>query len=248
MANLEELYPSIIEARAAIAQGSLEHGIDIYCEILKEINPESASLPYIYIEYADALIKNCNAFFMREMERIVERKGVSLADKEEAEDDLENAWNLLEICKQSFTILKDYDFLASTWNLLGEICMLNNKFDEAIHEFAECLETMKKISGDATDPKYADVYLSMARSYEFLGDFEMSKEYYNKAIVVYRARQDADIGEHDRETATEVVSELLQKVAEVEYRKERSENVDLPSEPEDGGPVVDINACKRSKK
>jgi tetratricopeptide (TPR) repeat protein len=248
MTNLEEHYPSIIEARAAIAQGSFEHGIDIYCEILKKTNPESANLPYIYIEYADALIKNSNAFFMREIEKIVGKKAVNLAEREEVEDDLENAWNLLELCKQSFIILKDYGFLASTWNLLGEICMLNDKFDEAIHEFAECLETMKKAYGNTTDIKYADVYLSMARSYEFLGDFEMGKDYYSKAIAVYRTHQGAD-GEYDEEMITDVISEILQKVAELEYKRERTENADLPSEDEnEEETVIDINACKRNKK
>lgn len=242
--DLEETFPSIAEARASVAQGAFEHGIEIYCEILETANPNDECVPYLYLEYADALIKSADAFFVREIERISSRQGIDLSERKDAEDDLETAWDLLEICRSAFTILKDYGSMATTQFLLGEICLLNNQFLEAVHELTECISTMNKIY-QRDNIRYADVYLSLARSYEFLEDFDMSREQYSNAIGVYSAEQGR--GGADADAIGDMILELLQKTKELGYKKKRVEDADLPSEPEDDGAVIDINACRRNK-
>ncbi|CAD26554.1 HISTONE-BINDING PROTEIN N1/N2 [Encephalitozoon cuniculi GB-M1] len=247
MEDLTEAFPLLLEARASVTQGEFEHGIAIYSELLESMNPDDEKVPYVYIEYADALIKSSNVFFIEEISRISGRKGLNLEERKGAEDDLEIAWNLLEICKSAFSILKDYAMLARTRFLQGEICLLNNEFRDGLHELVECVAVMDKIY-EKDCFKYADVYLSLANCYEFLEDFEMSKEYYDKAIGIYRAEQERRESDEEKNEICDVITELLQKGTELRYKKERLENVDLPDEPESDDMFIDINACKRNKK
>ncbi|ADM11484.1 putative histone-binding protein N1/N2 [Encephalitozoon intestinalis ATCC 50506] len=247
MEDLAEAFPLLSEARASIAQGEFEHGIGIYSEILEGVNPDDEKVPYLYIEYADALIKSSDMFFIEEISKISGRKGLNLEERKGAEDDLEIAWNLLEICKNAFNILKDYSMLARTRFLQGEICLLNNEFRDALHELVECVAVMDKIY-EKDCFKYADVYLSLANCYEFLQDFERSKEYYDKTIGIYRAEQEQKESEEEKNEISDVITGLLQKATELKYKKEKLENVDLPDEPESDDVFIDINACKRNKK
>lgn len=247
MEKLEDAFPSLIEARASVAQGAFEHGIEIYCEILDRVNPDDEKVPYIYLEYADALIRNSNSFFVDEISKISSKNGLDLNERRETEEDLETAWNLLEICRNAFIILKDYHSLTTTRFLLGDICLLNNEFRDALHELTECVSTMDKIY-EKDDIRYADVYLSLANCYEFMEDFEMSRKYYDKAIVVYKAEQGRKESEGEADAIGDLISELLQKIRELEYKQKRLESTDIPSEPEEDGDVIDINACRRNKK
>lgn len=247
MEDLEDVFPSLREARASVQQGAFEHGIEIYCEILENVNPDDEKVPYLYLEYADALIKSSNSFFIEEISKISNRQGLDLRERKETEEDLEIAWDLLEICRNAFTILKDYGSLATSQFLLGEISLLNNRFHDALHELTECVSTMDKVY-EKDDVKYVDVYLSMANCYEFMEDFSMSREYYNKAIGVYRAEQGRKSSEEVVEAIGDIITELVQKSSELEYKKKRSEDVGLPSSPEDDDAVIDINACRRNKR
>lgn len=247
MEDLAETFPMLSEARASIAQGEFEHGIEIYSEILSDMNPDDEKIPYLYIEYADALIKSSDMFFIEEISKISGRKGLNLEDRKGAEDDLEIAWNLLEICKNAFSILKDYSMLARTRFLQGEICLLNNEFRDGLHEFIECVAVMDKIY-EKDCFRYADIYQSLANCYEFLGDFEKGREYYDKAIGIYRAEQERRESEEEKNEICDVITELLQKATELRYKKEKLENTDLPDDPESDDMFIDINACKRNKK
>jgi len=247
MEDLESSFPLIDEARASIAQGEFEHGIGIYTEILETVDPDDGKSPYIYLEYANALIMNANMFFMDEVSRISAKRGLNLEERKWAEDDLETAWNMLEICKNAFVILKDYSCLARSRFLLGEICLLNNEFRDGLHELVECVAVMDKIY-EKDYVGYADVYLSISTCYEFLEDFAMSKEYCNKAVMVYNAEKERSSSEESKNEICDVIGELLQKANELGYKEQRIENAGLPSEQESDDVVININACKRNKR
>lgn len=247
MEDLVESFPQLVEARASVVQGEFEHGITIYSEILEGMNPDDEKIPYLYIEYADALIKSSNLFFFDEISRISQNRGLNLEERKGAEDDLETAWGVLEICKNAFSILKDYRMLARARFLLGEICLLNNEFRDGLHELVECSAVMDKIY-EKDSFEYADVYLSLANCYSLLEDFEMGKEYYDKAIEIYRAEQARRESEEEKNEICDVITELLQRATELRHKKQRLDDVDFPEDSESDGVFIDINACKRNKR
>jgi tetratricopeptide (TPR) repeat protein len=249
MVNLEENYPKIESARASIAQGQYEHALEIYSEILDSVNPDDETVPYLYVEYSNALIKNANEFFMEEVAAIAENRGFSLLDRHNIEDDLESAWNLLEISKSAFTILRDDKHLATTHFLLGEISLLNNQYKEAIHDYTESINTFLKIYDEA-DLELLDVYLSMANAYEFSEDFDMGIFYYKKAIVVYKRVEESSLEVLDKENVNGLIVELLNRIKGLEKKKAYIEDArkiqteDNFDDVEDEI-VIDINNCKR---
>ncbi|KAF9764661.1 hypothetical protein NGRA_0391 [Nosema granulosis] len=249
MYNLEETFPKIVTARASVAQGQYEHALEIYSELLDIVNPDDESVPYLYVEYSNALIKNANDYFMEEVAKIAESRGFNLLDRQNIEDDLESAWNLLEISKSAFTILRDDQQLATTHFLLGEISLLNNRYTEAIHDYTEAINTYLKIYDEASI-ELVDVYLSMASSYEFSEDFDMAVFYCKKTINVYKRAEEASVDPADKENLGGLISELLEKIKSLEVKKTLSEDVRMAETEEKIGEVednvvIDINTCKR---
>lgn len=249
MVNLEETYPKIVNARASIAQGQYEHALEIYSELLDIVNPDDETVPYLYVEYSHALIKNANEYFMEEVANIAESRGFSLLNRQNIEDDLETAWNLLEVSKSAFTILRDDMQLATTHFLLGEISLLNNQYNEAIHDYTESINTFLKIH-DESDIELLDVYLSMSNAYEFSEDFDMATFYYKKAINVYKKAEESSVDPLDKENISGLIVELLEKIKSMEVKKtyiedvRKSQTQEIRNEVEDNV-VIDINSCKR---
>lgn len=246
MKNLESVYPSLKEARSCVVQGEYEHAINLFSEILKSINPDDEKTPYVYFEYANAMIKNSSEYFMEEIARIGNKQGISLLERNEIECDLENSWNLLEICSRSFSILRDYKMLARTYFLQGEICLLNNEFSDAIHEYTECLAEMQKVY-DENDIEYADVYLSIAASNEFMNKFDECIDALNNVIQLYKLAKVKSEDEETKDKYGGLISDLVMRTKEMEVKKMKMENITLEEEEIEDDVVIDINALKRRK-
>lgn len=227
MINLEDFYDEIPLATQYFTQGEFENALEIYSKILDTVNPDDETVPYLYLNYANCLIKNSNQYFIDEIQNI--HSGFDLSERKDIEDDLENAWNMLEICRSSFVILKDDYSLGKTYFLLGEISLLNNEFRDSIRDYIECICIYKNINADICE--YGDVYMSMASAYEFLGDYDMAIEYYQNSIEVFKA-----VGME--------YSDILDKIEEVNCKKEIVPE-EIPEEEEDITEFKDINTNKK---
>ncbi|KAK6089856.1 hypothetical protein P3W45_001204 [Vairimorpha bombi] len=227
MINLEDFYDEIPLANQYFAQGDFENALEIYSKILDTVNPDEETVPYLYINYANCLIKNSNQYFIEEIQNI--HSGFDLSERKDIEDDLENAWNMLEICRNSFVILKDDLSLGKTYFLLGEISLLNNEFRDSIRDYIECISIYKMINADISE--YGDVYMSIASSYEFLGDYDMALKYYQESIEVFKA-----VGME--------YSDILDKIEEINCKKEIVPQ-EIKEEDEDLTEFKDINSNKK---
>lgn len=67
---------------------------------------DSPLLCIIYLEYCEALIKSSENYFINEIRVISENKTMKSGERQSKEDDLEIAWDLLELCKSVFMMLQ----------------------------------------------------------------------------------------------------------------------------------------------
>ena len=227
MLNLEDYYDEIPLALHYFNQGNFEKAIEIYSTILDATNPDEETVPYLYLQYANALIKNANQYFTDEIVNI--DKGYDLNRRREIEDDIENAWNVLEQSKLCFTILKDDASLAKTHFLLGEISLLNNDFSTSIQDYVECINLYNKIQSEPSE--YYDVYLSMGSAYEFVEDYVKANKYYHECVNL--------MGEE--------CEDLVMKIQENKFKMENPKEVEKVSVEvnDDDGVVRDINCNKK---
>ncbi|WUR03455.1 G-protein-signaling modulator 2 [Vairimorpha necatrix] len=228
MLNLEDYYEDIPTAYQYTAQGNFEEAINIYTSLLDNINPDDETVPYLYLNYANCLIKNCNQFFIEEIKNI--HSGFDLKKREIYEDDLENAWSLLEICRSSFSILKDEYNLSKTYFLLGEISLLNNEFRDAIRDFIETESLYKKCKVE--DNEYIELYMSMSSAYEFLEEYEQALKILRDVEGICKKREI-------------IYEDIREKIEEIESKKERPVKEEPQEEEEDTSEIKDINNNKR---
>ncbi|EEQ82650.1 hypothetical protein NCER_100606 [Vairimorpha ceranae BRL01] len=227
MINLEDFYEDIPLAHQYFAQGEFEKAIDIYSGILNKINPDEETVPYLYINYANCLIKNSNQYFLEEIQNI--HSGFDLSERQIIENDLEMAWNMLESCRSFFTILKEDFLLGKTFFLLGEISLLNNEFRDALRDFIECENIYKKLQADCTE--YIDLYFSMSNAYEFLEDYDMAIKMLRDLVEIFK-KSNLDY------------LDLLDRIVEIKSKKDKPV-VENKEEFEDLSEVKDINKNKK---
>ncbi|KAG0438379.1 hypothetical protein DMUE_3126 [Dictyocoela muelleri] len=252
--------PSIEQARLSFTQKYYDLSSDIYSQILSETDTSkpTMTLCILYIEYANSLINGANEFFVKYLQEIVNFNIVSSAENLRRIDDLEIAWDCLEITKNllipfkncnsknifnndkmnlNFTITDDdkkimgnecvESLLQKTYFLLGEIQMLDNKFNGAISDYTEALECYKD---DGT------IHQRIAQCYEFLKDIDNAILYHQKSIPFF-------------DNAT--VVDLLERIEDLKKEKEHEVPQDIEENKEDENSereIIDLNACRKKKR
>lgn len=242
---MESKKPTIENARICTKQQNYDLAAEIYSEILSNTNTETPSiyLCILYIEYSDVLIHGANNFFVKYLNNMINYKIYHSKENIERVDDLEIAWNCLEITKNMLRTLKttmnEDDkkwlegssieiLLQKTYFLLGEIQLLDNKFNGAISDYSESLKYY---------PDNGLIHQRIAQCYEFLKDNENAILYHQKSIPFY---------ENDKN----IVLEILEKI---EYLRNEESASNIPEDEnnevieEQNGNVIDLNACKKKK-
>ncbi|KAM0677396.1 hypothetical protein BDAP_002079 [Binucleata daphniae] len=104
--DLFNLFPDLRIARACFEQKNYEICCEIYSELLEKAKESKNSplLCVIYLEYCEALIRGCECYFIDEIRDISNSKVININKKE---DDLEIAWDLLELSRSVFMTKQD---------------------------------------------------------------------------------------------------------------------------------------------
>ncbi|KAL0265619.1 UNVERIFIED_CONTAM: hypothetical protein PYX00_011332 [Menopon gallinae] len=132
--RIAEEFPSIASARDAAAQKEYSTAVDIYTEVLEAAREK-------YDQKSEAMLGR--------------KESVTFADGDE---DLEIAWELLEICRLTFENTGNEPMLRRAHFLLGEILLNNNKIEEALAEY-----------GRADNDN--ETLFRKALCYEFMGEY-----------------------------------------------------------------------------
>ncbi|TBU20906.1 hypothetical protein CWI38_0010p0010 [Hamiltosporidium tvaerminnensis] len=219
-----------------MAHNEYDMASEVYSEVLSAAeniyDQNDPNLCKIYLEYAASLIRGSEEHFVNELEKMVSKRTVGSS----RDDDLNIAWDVLEISKSVFIANKDHNDLAQTFYLLGDILLLNNDFTGAITEYVSSIVEIKKCAGKNTLSE-SEVFYKMATCYEFMEEYEKCVEFLIKMKGISR----------------EVDEELNCKIKEVLYKKgekEKKEKIargEVTEEESESGEVIDINMNKRQK-
>ncbi|EJW02181.1 hypothetical protein EDEG_03377 [Edhazardia aedis USNM 41457] len=243
-------FPEIKEARLCANQQNYNLASELYSDFLNKLSEKGFKqddplMCYIYIEYASALIESAALFFVEELEMLANCKSTSASRKAEKEDDLEIAWNILEIAKLVFLELDDKENLLRIYFLLGEIQVLNNQFDDAIAEYNNCYEILIATSKSPTN-KMSECLWKIATCYEFMKNYEEACKCLNKIIALYEKSKE-ELGDK----ADQLIQEIKEKLEDfdhlAEIKKHKSQDK-TPIKPMiDDNVVIDINKFKKKK-
>lgn len=188
--DLQSQFPDLQKARACANQDNHAMASDLFSDVLNALTAQhpqdDPAVCYIYIDYANSLVRNCTQFFTSEYLNIANHAGASHG-RRSIEDDLEIAWNVLEIAK----VVLQKDRLASMKirYLLGEILLLNNNFNDAVCEYTESMAL-----SDKHGTKYCECLLKIASCHEFMKDYGEANVSLRKIVQVYEAAK-SEIGE-----------------------------------------------------
>lgn len=196
--ELKNKFPSIVEARVCINQKEYEYAVEIYSEVLEEARKHyeetSLLMCYLYLEYSSALISLSFETNFNRLQRMANRESFTL----ENGNDLEIAWELLEISRITFTEINDSVNLNRTYYLLGEVLLNDNKIEEALSEYNKCINT-------------DEVLYRKALCYEFLND-------YPKAISILKSINTLN---------SELMNEIKEEISLLEGKLGKENNVEL---------------------
>jgi tetratricopeptide (TPR) repeat protein len=123
------------------------------------------------------------------MRAVIEGKGVP-ADERPAADDLEVAWEVLEIARMSYSQApptKENELqLAETYQTIGEVGLESESFAQAIEDFTKCLKLLKKWHTPG-HRDIANVYnnLAMACMYDIPQRASEALSHYKAAVAVF---------------------------------------------------------------
>lgn len=160
----------------------------------------------IYLEYSQALISLSFTQNYDNICKLNRKESITFVD---CDEDLEIAWELLEICRLTFGETNNGPMLRRTHFLLGEILLNNNKLEDALAEYEQA---------DCDN----ETLFRKALCYEFMGDYKQS-------IAILE-----QIKSENKEFMEEVNLEILML-----RNKESTKAVENDSKPENEKPISD---------
>jgi tetratricopeptide (TPR) repeat protein len=204
-----EQFPELEKARTLSVQKNYSHAAEAYSSLLESMakkEPEdSVGMCLVYMEYARALL-------LANEEILVRR-----SDSEDA-DDLEIAWELLEICRHTFQREGMRRELIKTHSLLSEVSQESNNFQEAREDLESALELGIKEYGES-DRRTAEIYFRLAMNYEMMNMGEQSIESTRKVVeVLERAKKGSS--EKEAEEIDVLIKEMAERIEELRREKE----------------------------
>lgn len=178
--RLEEEFPELLEARSYIRHKKYSSALELFVQILEEVDESSEEYFYLLLEYTQCIIENI--FFETEMNyrKILQTRNP--IEENEIEEDLENAWECLELCRLSFEQLSNGKKLAEVYKGLGDVQSLKNCFKEAVDEYKKALSYCED------DLSLIEIYECIAECYRNDNQFEKSIENMKNIIQICKSR------------------------------------------------------------
>lgn len=169
--NIEEIFPAIKEAHVYLKHRNYASALEIYVEILEDVNQESEEYSHILLEYSKCLLE-C-IIYQSEMnyKKILQTKNP--VEEDVIEEDLENCWECLETCRVRFEDLEERCKLAEVHKGLGDIQCLKNCFEEGKEEYMKAIDC-------------CDDDLLLAELFECIADCSRNMKIYDDAIYHYK--------------------------------------------------------------
>lgn len=176
--NLEEIFPTIKDAHAYLRHRKYRSALEVYVEILNDINEESEEYVFVLLEYAQCLLES--VMYQSEMnyKKILQRQNNQVSE-DEIEEDLENCWECLETCRLHFEDLNNRKMLVEVYKGLGDVYCLKNSFDEGR------LEYLKAIDNCDDDLALIEILECIADCFRSNKKYSEAIEYYDQIVKIY---------------------------------------------------------------
>ncbi|KAI5148965.1 hypothetical protein ENBRE01_0642 [Enteropsectra breve] len=172
------------EALVYISHGDYESAIDIFTEILQELDKNTIEYNEVLLEYALALLENISLQTEESYKTIL--SGSKCAKLDMHDDDIEVAWECLENCRINFEVVKDSEKLCLVHKGLGDVQSLNNHFEEAVKEY------LKAVDYCADDELHIELLECIAESHKNNNNLEEAVEWYGQVRSIYMKKGDEE--------------------------------------------------------
>lgn len=225
--DIENIFPSIKEAHAYVKHGKYALALQVYIDILDDVEEDSEEYAYILLEYAQCLVENVMQQAEMNYKRILQTRNAE--DDVDLEEDLENCWNCLETCRLHFGDLENRPKLAEVHKGLGDVQCLKNCFEDGKLEYFKAID-------------YCDDDLLISELLECVADCYRNMKMYDEAIDYYKqvVKTYEQLG---MKKEAEEYNSLIDGI-KVIAAQDDDESV-ATQEPD--GEAVDVNHLKRSK-
>lgn len=210
MQEIMKEYPLIEKARALSVQKDYAHAAETYSALLEAVakdEPEdSVNMCLIYLEYAKALLLA--------NEDVI----VTKAPGHEVMDDLEIAWEVLEIARRVFEKEDMRGELIKTYSLLSEVSLESNNFQDSLGDLEACLNLTVEKYG-AEDRRTAEIYFRMAMNHELMENTGKAAELVEKVIEILDASKLKASPEEEHDL-NELVAEMKERLADLKAHRD----------------------------
>jgi tetratricopeptide (TPR) repeat protein len=196
--KLTNEFPLLKTARACCTQKQYTFAADIYSEIIESAEEvygkESEEIFFLYVEYCHALVSEVHVRNIDTMNKLMNKQTVTV----ENEDMLEIAWTLLELCRIYYEKTDNKEKLNKVHFLLGEVCLNNDRVEDALSEYclcdeedvdvlnnkAFCLEFLKRYDECVDTLKKIDLSKYPELKEEIQNKIEVTRERQNRPIEI----------------------------------------------------------------
>ncbi|KAI5171561.1 hypothetical protein NEFER03_0883 [Nematocida sp. LUAm3] len=225
--NIKKEYPEILTARALMVQQDYLRASEIYSKILESLSETQEGTPEIsivYMEYAKSLIMSSDKIVINpEIEE----------DKEYLED-LEIAWECLEISKNIFKAHNAEQELLEVLLLLGELSQDSNNYLEAKNDYLEALSILRRKN---------KVYECLELSFR-VGVLLSLLDEKEKALKMFHGIiEEAKTKENTEELVEEVTSAINELLNPSQNEEKKNES--LPVDPQEPVKRIEIRKTKK---
>jgi len=175
--DLENIFPTIKKAHSYIKHQKYALALQVYVDILDDVEEDSEEYAHILLEYAQCLIESIMHQAEMNYKRILQTRNAE--DEVDLEEDLENCWNCLETCRLHFGDLENRTKLAEVHKGLGDVQCLKNCFEEGKSEY------LKAIDCCDDDRLVAELMECVAECYRNMKMYDESIEHYREVAKMY---------------------------------------------------------------
>ncbi|KAI5190604.1 hypothetical protein NECID01_1045 [Nematocida sp. AWRm77] len=205
--GIKEKYPILRKARALFVQRDYERAIEIYAEVLEKMAEEEPDTglmhSFIYLEYAKALIMSNDKIVINP----------KLEEDQEFLEDLEIAWEVLEIARTTFQEHGMEKEQLRVHLLLSEISEETNNYASMKTDLEEALKLSQKHEPESRDT--AQILFKLALVEDVLGDKPKAKALMEEVVVILQKHSSKDAPEIE-----ELVQEVQDRIAEIDNPEE----------------------------
>lgn len=231
--DIESLFPQIKEAQAYLKHGNYSSALEVYTEILNDIDQDTEEYSHILLQYAQCLL-DC-VMYQSEMnyKRIIQIKKPS--EDNEIEEDLENAWECLETCRLYFEDLENHSKLAEVHKGIADILCLQNNFKDGKVEYYKALDF------NENELQSIEILECIADCYRNMDQFKESIDIYKEAAALCNKLGMAEQAQ-EYEGLMEGIEIIKMRGNESDVESEKESKANSPN----SDVIRDVNHLKRA--